>query len=249
MSDKQLILAFFADQPAAEVAALTLKGIRSSESYAIRESWCSTRPATSSSTRSVQPASPPGAGVGAALLVLGPYFLGVGIASACRGRRDRYGRRRRRRVPAPQGSQTQRRGQGEELPADLSSGKAAVGAGGRIDQGPSIQAKRPKWAVPPRPTTWRTRPRYRPRRAEGSVLLFYRDECSPTKWLASWTAHDSTEEPRDYPRVMKQRAAWVLDLMAVLWAKRVNQVVRRRLRRVRAGRATVRSRAGAGGAG
>ena len=76
---KQLILAFFADEPAAETAALALKDSGVAESDAI---GILVLDATGSVVVDKVGATSvaAGAGVGAALLVLGPFLLGVGVA-------------------------------------------------------------------------------------------------------------------------------------------------------------------------
>ena len=96
MAEKQLVLSFFADEPAADAAAVELKdsGIASGDAIGLlvldaagnlkvdkvgARSWGA------------------GAGVGACLVLLGPAALGVGIVGGTARRRA-----------APQGSEAQR---------------------------------------------------------------------------------------------------------------------------------------------
>jgi len=78
MSDKQLILAFFADEPAAEAAASALKdsGVADSDAIGILV-VDATGNVVVDKVGATSVAA--GVGIGAALLVLGPYFLGVGV--------------------------------------------------------------------------------------------------------------------------------------------------------------------------
>ena len=139
MSDKQLILAFFADQPAAETAALALKdsGVADSDAIGILV-LDATGNVVVDKVGATSVAA--GVGVGAALLVLGPYFLGVGVATAVVG--GGIGM-----AGGAVGGSMHHKGlklsdeDKARISADLSSGKAAVGVLGRIDQGPSIQAE------------------------------------------------------------------------------------------------------------
>ena len=139
MSDKQLILAFFADQPAAETAALALKdsGVADSDAIGILV-LDATGNVVVDKVGATSVAA--GVGVGAALLVLGPYFLGVGVATAVVG--GGIGM-----AGGAVGGSMHHKGlrlsdeDKARISADLSSGKAAVGVLGRVDQGASIQAK------------------------------------------------------------------------------------------------------------
>ena len=139
MSDKQLVLAFFADEPAAAAAASTVKGSGAAKGDAIGilvldasgDLAVDKVGATSVAA---------GVGIGAALLVLGPYFLGVGVATAVVG--GGIGM-----AGGAVGGSMHHKGlklsDGEKarIAADLKSGKAAVGVLADIDQAASIQEK------------------------------------------------------------------------------------------------------------
>ena len=148
MSDKQLILAFFADQPAAETAALALKdsGVADSDAIGILVLDATGNDVVVDKVGATSVAA--GVGVGAALLVLGPYFLGVGVASAVVG--GGIGA-----AGGAVGGSLHHKGlklsdeDKARISADLSSGKAAAGVLGRIDQGPAIQAKLTELATSP----------------------------------------------------------------------------------------------------
>jgi hypothetical protein len=128
MAEKQLVLSFFADEPAADAAAVALKdsGVASGDAMGLlvldatgnlkvdkvgARSWAA------------------GAGIGACLLVLGPAALGVGIVGGTLGgglhhtglKLDDAGKAR--------------------IAADLKAGKAAVGVLAKITDGPAVQAK------------------------------------------------------------------------------------------------------------
>ena len=128
MAEKQLVLSFFADEPAADAAAETLKasGIASGDAIGLlvldatgnlkvdkvgARSWAA------------------GAGIGACLLVLGPAMLGVGIlGGTVAGGLHHKGLKMSDADKA-------------RISADLSAGKAAVGVLAKIDQAPGVQAK------------------------------------------------------------------------------------------------------------
>ncbi len=126
MAEKQLVLSFFADEPAAETAATTLKdsGVASGDAVGLlvvdaegnlqqekvgARSWGA------------------GAGIGACLLVLGPAALGVGIIGGT----------------AAGGLHHKGLKLGDEDKARISSalgaGKAAVGVLAKIDEAPAIR--------------------------------------------------------------------------------------------------------------
>jgi hypothetical protein len=128
MVEKQLVLSFFGDEPAADAAAMALKdsGITEGDAIGIlvldamgdlkvdkvgARSWGA------------------GAGVGAALFVLGPAALGVGIvggtvAGGLHHKGLKISEEERSRISA-----------------DLADGKAAVGVLARIDEAPLIQER------------------------------------------------------------------------------------------------------------
>ena len=149
-------------QPAAETAALALKdsGVAGTDAIGIL-----VLDETGNVVVDKVGATSVAAGVGAdaALLVVGPYFLGVGVGTAVVG--GGIGM-----AGGAVGGSMHHKGvklndeDKARIAADLSSGKATVGVLGRIDQGPSIQAKLTESLVSPRPTTWWTRPPYKPRR-------------------------------------------------------------------------------------
>ena len=126
MSDKQLILAFFADQPAAETAALALKdsGVADSDAIGILV-LDATGNVVVDKVGATSVAA--GVGVGAALLVLGPYFLGVGVATAVVGggigmAGGAVGGSMHHKLVSKLSDEDKAR-----ISADLSSGKAAIG--------------------------------------------------------------------------------------------------------------------------
>jgi hypothetical protein len=128
MAEKQLVLSFFADEPAADVAAAELKdsGITSGDAIGIlvldaagnlkvdkvgARSWAA------------------GAGIGACLLVLGPAMLGVGIVGGTLG-----GGLHHKGLKLSEEDK-------ERISSDLGAGKAAVGVLARIDEAPMIQER------------------------------------------------------------------------------------------------------------
>ena len=139
MSDKQLILAFFADAPAAEAAAASLNGSGVAESDAIGVLMLdATGNVVVDKVGATSVAA--GVGVGAALLVLGPFFLGAGVAGAVIG--GGVGM-----VGGGLAGSLHHKGlklsdeDKARIAADLSSGKAAVGVMGTFEQGTAIQEK------------------------------------------------------------------------------------------------------------
>ena len=126
MAEKQLLLSFFADEPAADAAAEALKdsGVASGDSMGIlvldatgnlkvdkvgARSWGA------------------GAGIGAGLLVLGPAALGVGIIGGTAA-----GGLHHKGLKLSDADKAR-------ISADLGAGKAAVGVLTRIDEAPPIQ--------------------------------------------------------------------------------------------------------------
>ena len=128
MADRQLVLSFFADEPAADAAAAALKdaGITSGDAVGIlvldaagnlkvdkvgARSWGA------------------GAGVGACLLVLGPAALGVGLlGGTAAGGLHHKGLKLSDEDRA-------------RISGDLSAGKAAVGVLARMEDAPMIQGQ------------------------------------------------------------------------------------------------------------
>jgi hypothetical protein len=126
MAEKQLVLSFFADEPAADAAALTLKdsGVASGDAVGLlvlddagalmvdkvgARSWAA------------------GAGIGACLLVLGPAALGVGIAGGTAA-----GGLHHKGLKLSDEDKTR-------IADDLSAGKAAVGVLATVEDGPAIR--------------------------------------------------------------------------------------------------------------
>ena len=128
MAEKQLVLSFFADEPAADAAALALKdsGIAAGDAIGLlvldatgnlkvdkvgARSWAA------------------GAGIGACLLVLGPAMLGVGIiGGTAAGALHHKGLKMSDEDKA-------------RISGDLGAGKAAVGVLAKVVDAPAIQAK------------------------------------------------------------------------------------------------------------
>jgi len=126
MADRQLVLSFFPDEPAADAAATALKdaGITSGDAVGIlvldaagnlkvdkigARSWGA------------------GAGIGACLFVLGPAALGVGVlGGTAAGGLHHKGLKLSDEDKA-------------RIAADLGAGKAAVGVLARIEDAPTIQ--------------------------------------------------------------------------------------------------------------
>ena len=123
MAEKQLVLSFFADEPAADAAALALKdsGIAAGDAIGLlvldatgnlkvdkvgARSWAA------------------GAGIGACLVVLGPALLGVGLVGGTLG-----GGLHHKGLKLDDADRAR-------IAADLKAGKAAVGVLARITDGP-----------------------------------------------------------------------------------------------------------------
>ena len=128
MAEKQLVLSFFADEPAADAAAMALKdsGITSGDAMGILV-------LDATGDLKVDKVGARnwgvGAGVGACLLVLGPAALGVGIVGGTlAGGLHHKGLRMSDEDKA-------------RISGDLGAGKAAVGVLARIDEAPAVQAK------------------------------------------------------------------------------------------------------------
>jgi hypothetical protein len=136
MSDKQLILAFFADQAAAESAASSLKTSEVAEDAIGVLALDGTGRVVVDKVGATSVAA--GVGVGAALLVLGPFVLGFGAAAAVVGggigmAGGAYGGSMHHK-----GLKLSDEDKGR-IGAELSSGKAAVGVLAPVDQGAFIQ--------------------------------------------------------------------------------------------------------------
>ncbi len=139
MSDKQLSLAFFTDEAAADSAALTLKesGVADSDAIGVLV----LDPSGKLDVDKVGATSvAAGVGVGAALLVLGPLFLGFGAGAAIVG--GGVGM-----AGGAIGGSLHHKGlklsdaDKARVAAGLTSGKAAVGVLSPYEQAASIQAK------------------------------------------------------------------------------------------------------------
>ena len=126
MAEKQLVLSFFADEPAADAAAVELEesGVAPGDAIGIlvlddvgdlrvdkvgARNWGA------------------GAGVGACLVVLGPAALGVGIVGGTLA-----GGLHHKGLKLSDEDKTR-------ISADLGAGKAAVGALAKIEDGPAIR--------------------------------------------------------------------------------------------------------------
>ncbi len=139
MSDKHLILAFFADESAADGAALALKDSGAAQSDAIGVLVLD--PSGNLAVEKVGATSVgAGIGVGACLLVLGPAFLGYGVATAVVG--GGVGM-----VGGAVGGSLHHKGlkltdeDKARIGADLTAGQAAVGVLAHPDQSAAVQAK------------------------------------------------------------------------------------------------------------
>jgi len=127
MADKQLVLSFFADGPAADTAAQALKdsGASSGEAMGILVLDASGNVEVDKVGARSWGA---GAGVGACLLLLGPAALGVGIVGGtAAGGLHHKGLKLSDEDKA-------------RIAADLGAGKAAVGVLARIEDAPAIEA-------------------------------------------------------------------------------------------------------------
>lgn len=127
MAEKQLVLSFFADEPAADGAAVALKDSGSTSGDAI--GILVTDAAGDLKVDKVGARSwGAGAGIGACLLVLGPAALGVGlVGGTAAGGLHHKGLKLTDEDKA-------------RIAAELESGKAAVGVLARIDEAPMIQS-------------------------------------------------------------------------------------------------------------
>ena len=128
MAEKRLLLSFFADEPAADAAAMTLKdsGITSGDAMGILV-------LDATGNLKVDKIGARnwgvGAGVGACLFVLGPAFLGVGVlGGTLAGGLHHKGLRLSEDDKA-------------RIAADLGAGKAAVGVLAKIEEAPAIQER------------------------------------------------------------------------------------------------------------
>lgn len=138
MSHKHLVLAFFADAPAAEAAAASIEASGVAEGDAVgvlmldADGKLDTEKVGATSVAA-------GAGVGAALLVLGPAALGFGAAAAIVGGGIGI-------AGGAVGGSMHHKGlklsheDKERIASELSSGKAAVGVLAHEDQAAAVQA-------------------------------------------------------------------------------------------------------------
>ena len=126
MADKQLILSFFADEPAADAAAAELKdsGITSGDAIGLLVlDATGNLKADKVGARSWGA----GAGIGACLFVLGPAFIGVGVlGGTLAGGLHHKGLKLSDEDKA-------------RISADLGAGKAAVGVLAEIGEASTIQ--------------------------------------------------------------------------------------------------------------
>jgi hypothetical protein len=126
MAEKQLVLSFFADEPAADEAATALKdsGVTSGDAVGILV----TDAAGNVKVDKVGARSwGAGAGIGAGLLVLGPAALGVGIVGGTAA-----GGLHHKGLKLSDDDKAR-------IASELENGKAAVGVLARIDEAPMIQ--------------------------------------------------------------------------------------------------------------
>jgi len=128
MAEKQLVLSFFADEPAADAAATELKdsGVSSGDAMGIL-----VLDATGSLKVDKVGARSwgAGAGIGACLVVLGPAMLGVGLIGGTAA-----GGLHHKGLKLSDEDMTR-------IPADLGAGKAAVGVLAKIEDAPMIQER------------------------------------------------------------------------------------------------------------
>jgi hypothetical protein len=128
MAEKQLVLSFFADEPAADAAALALKdsGVASGDAIGLLvQDAAGNLKVDKVGARSWAA----GAGIGACLLVLGPAALGVGIVGGTIG-----GGLHHKGLKMSDADKAR-------IAADLGAGKAAVGVLAKIDDAPAVEAK------------------------------------------------------------------------------------------------------------
>ena len=138
MSDKHLVLAFFADAPTADAAALTVKesGVADGDAIGV----LALGPDGNLDVEKVGATSvAAGVGIGACLLVLGPAFLGFGAAAAVVG--GGVGM-----AGGAVGGSMHHKGlklsdeDKAAIAADLTAGKAAVGVLAHADEAAAVQA-------------------------------------------------------------------------------------------------------------
>ena len=139
MSDKHLVLAFFADEAAADAAASTVQesGVADGDAIGV----LALDPSGKLAVEKVGATSvAAGVGIGACLLVLGPAALGFGVGAAVVG--GGVGM-----AGGAVGGSMHHKGlklsgeDKERIAAELSTGKAAVGVLAHADQSASVQAK------------------------------------------------------------------------------------------------------------
>jgi hypothetical protein len=126
MAEKQLVLSFFADEPAADAAAERLKdsGATSGDAIGILVTDATGNLKVDKVGARSWGA---GAGIGACLFVLGPAFLGVGVlGGTAAGGLHHKGLKLSGEDKA-------------RIASDLDAGKAAVGVLAKIDEAPMIQ--------------------------------------------------------------------------------------------------------------
>ncbi len=139
MSNKQLILAFFADEPTADGAALALKdsAVASGDAIGVLVLDSAGNVVVDKVGATSVGA---GAGVGAALLVLGPAALGFGLGAAVVGGGIGV-------AGGAVGGSMHHKGlklsdeQKEQIASDLSAGKAAVGVLAHDEEAAAVQSK------------------------------------------------------------------------------------------------------------
>ena len=139
MSDKHLVLGFFADEAAADAAAVTIKesGVAKGDAIGVLVLDPSGKLAVDKLGATSVAA---GVGVGACLLVLGPAMLGFGVATAVVG--GGVGA-----LGGAVGGSMHHKGlklsdaDKARVTADLGAGKAAVGILAHTDQAGAVQAK------------------------------------------------------------------------------------------------------------
>jgi hypothetical protein len=128
MAEKQLVLSFFADEPAADAAALALKdsGVAGGDAIGLLvQDAAGNLKVDKVGARSWAA----GAGIGACLLVLGPAAIGVGILGGTAA-----GGLHHKGLKMDDADKAR-------IAADLGAGKAAVGVLAKIADAPAVEAK------------------------------------------------------------------------------------------------------------
>ncbi len=126
MAEKQLVLSFFADEPAADSAAMQLKdsGMAPGDAIGILVTDATGNLKVDKVGARSWGA---GAGIGACLLLLGPAALGVGVLGGTAA-----GGLHHKGLKLDDADKAR-------ISADLGAGKAAVGVLARIEDGPVVQ--------------------------------------------------------------------------------------------------------------